>query len=98
MAHLALADISVLRKWKALFRGLSLFISGNLVVAFAARLNIGVKRYKQCSSIKIKCGSLLHTCHNIDTGPAVSILVSSNFVTIYHRIDVSNRVLMSCMK
>ncbi len=34
--------------------------------------------FKRCSCIEIKHGPLLHTCHNIDTGPAVSILVSSN--------------------
>ncbi len=34
--------------------------------------------FKLCSCIQIKRGPLLHTCHNIDTGPAVSILVSSN--------------------
>ncbi len=44
----------------------------------AVRLNIVVKHFKRCSCIQIKCGPLLHTCHNIDTGPAVSILVSSN--------------------
>ncbi len=43
-----------------------------------ARLKIVVKLFKRCYCIKIKCGPLLLTCHNIDTGPAVSILVSSN--------------------
>ncbi len=34
--------------------------------------------FKRCSCIQIKRGPLLHMCHSIDTGPAVSILVSSN--------------------
>ncbi len=54
--------------------GLRLFISGNPVVFLCGQ----IKHFKRCSCIQIKCGPLLHTCHNIDTGPVVSILVSSN--------------------
>ncbi len=90
-----LADISVLRKWEALFRGLRLFIWGNPVVFLCGQMKPCCSLYimlyslffrnltfllhfKRCSCIQIKCGPLLYTCHNIDTGTAVSILVSSN--------------------
>ncbi len=96
------ADISILYKWDTLFRGSHLFISGNPVVA---RLNICVQHFKPCSCIQMKHGPLLHTCHDIDTGPAVSILVSSNICddtssywcnehsTSYHTIRISYRPL-----
>ncbi len=50
-----------------------------------------IKHFKLCSCIQMKCGPLLHTCHNINTGPAVSILVSSN---LWRYIDVSNTELI----
>ncbi len=53
---------------------LRLFISSNPVVFLCGQINI----FKLCSCTQMKCDPLLHTCHNIDTGPAVSILLSSN--------------------
>ncbi len=99
----ASADISILYKWDTLFRGSHLFISGNPVQY--VRLNIGVQHFKPCSCIQMKHGPLLHTCHDIDTGPAVSILVSSNICddtssyrcikhsTSYHTFRISYRPL-----
>ncbi len=59
----------------------------------AVRLNIVVKHFKRCSCIQIKHDPLLHTCHNIDTGPAPQISV-----TIHRRIDISNTALVVSSK